>query len=161
MVKTTKILVVDNDPDFVKLVRNTLGDSAYQVIIASDRKSGLEKARRESVDMVIVGALEPRGDAFKLYKELRGSPKTATIPMLVVDVRPDEHSRKGWRVNEGMQMNAEDYISRPIESDELVESVERVLERATRRTPIDFSKILEETREILNRVEKLAASLGK
>jgi len=63
MDKATKILVVDNDLDFVKLVRNTLGDSAYQVIIASDRKSGLEKARRESVDMVIVGALEPRGDA--------------------------------------------------------------------------------------------------
>lgn len=161
MDKVPKILVVDNEPDFVKLARGALEASSFQAIVASDRKSGLEKARREAPDLVIVGALEPRGDAFELHKELREGLKTSAIPMLVVDVRREEHSRKGWRRDEGMQMDAEDYVSRPIEPAELVKLVERILERAARRRPIDLSEALERIEEILKRVQKIEASLMK
>lgn len=161
MDKAPKILVVDNEPDFVKLARSALEASSYQVIVASDRKSGLEKTGREAPNLVIVGALEPRGDAFGLHKELRESPKTSAIPMLVVDVQPEAHSRKGWRRDEGMQMDAEDYVSRPIEPAELVKSVERILERAARRKPIDLSEVLERMEWILKRVEKIETSLMK
>jgi len=161
MEKLTKILVVDNEPDFVEQARSALEASSYQAIFASDRKSGLEKARREAPALVIVGALEPRGDAFELHRELRDSPGTQGIPMLVVDVRREEHSRKGWRRDEGMQMDAEDYVSRPIEPAELVKLVERILERAARRRPIDLSEVLEHIEEISERLEKIEVSLMK
>ena len=161
MDELTKILVLDNEPSFIQLARNTLEGSAYQVVTASNRKSGLEKVRRESVNMVIVGALEPRGDAFRLHKELRESPKTSSIPMLVVDVRPEAHSRKGWRRDEGMQIEAEDYVSRPIEPAELVASVGRILERTAQRKPIDSRQVLDRMEEVLQRIEKLEASLMK
>ena len=159
MEKLAKILVVDNEPDFVEQARSALEASSYQAIFASDRKSGLEKARREAPALVIVGALEPRGDAFELHRELRDSPVTQGIPMLVVDVRREEHSRKGWRRDE--PMDAEDYVSRPIESAELVKLVERILERAARRRPRDLSEILERMEEISERLEKIEASLMK
>ena len=161
MDKVSKILVVDNEPDFVELARSALEASSYQAIVASNKKSGLEKARREAPDLVIVGALEPRGNAFELHRELRDSPETHGIPMLVVDVRREEHSRKGWRRDEGMQMDAEDYVSRPIEPAELVELVERILERAAWRGPMDLSEVLERLEEISKRVEKIEASLMK
>ena len=159
--KKLKILVVDNKHDFVKLARNVLGISGYQVFTISDRKGGLEMARKETPDLVIVGALEPQGDAFKLNKELRDSPETGNIPTLIVDVRPQEHSQEGWRWHEGMQMNAEDYLTRPIEPAELVGAVKRILDRVTSQRPVDSSEILNRMEETLRRVEKLAISLAK
>jgi DNA-binding response OmpR family regulator len=160
MDKQPKILVVDNEPSFVELARNALEASSYQVIVASDRKGGLEKARKEAPDLVIVGALEPRGDAFKLHQELRDNPRTEGIPMLVVDVRPEQHSQKGWRRDEGMQMAAEGYVSRPIEPAELVEHVGGILERAAPR-PIELGEVLERMEQVLKRVERIERALVK
>ena len=159
--KNLKILVVDNKPDFVKLARRVLGVSGYQVFATHNRKRGLEMVRREFPDLVIIGALEPRGDAFKLNKELGDSPETMRIPTLVVDVRPEEHTHKGWRWHEGMQMNAEDYLTRPIEPAELVRAVKRILSRITSQRPLDSSEILNRMEETLRRLEKLETSLAK
>lgn len=161
MNKQPKILVVDNEPDFIKLVSNALDSSGYQVVTAFNRKGGLEMVGRETPDLVIVGTLEPRGDAFKLNKELGDSPRTQRIPMLVVDIRLEEHTRKGWRWHEGMQMQAEDYISRPIEPAELVWSVKRILDRVNQQRPVDSIEILKRMEETLKRVEKLEMSLAK
>lgn len=160
MDRRPKVLVVDNEPDFVEMARNALEASSYQVIVAPHRKGGLETARREAPDLVIVGALEPRGDAFKLHRELRDSPGTHNIPMLVVDVRAEEHPRKGWRRDEGMQMDAEDYVSRPIEPAELVAHVEGVLERAARKV-VELADVLKRMEEVLKRVERIERSLVK
>lgn len=159
MMGRQKILVVDREPDLVRTAREALG-SFYEVSVASTRREGLEKAKRESPDMVIVGFLEPRGDAFKLHKELRKGPKTKGIPLLVVDVRPEEHSRKGWRREEGMQMDAEDYVSRPIESTELRELVEDIFERVVPKSA-ELRDILEQMEKVLKRVEKIEEVLAK
>ena len=161
MNKQSKILVVDSKPDFVKLAINALESSGYQVFTAFDRKGGLEIAKDETLDLIIVGALEPRGDAFRLNKELGDSPRTQNIPMLVVDVRPEEHSQKGWKWREGMQMDAEDYVSRPIEPAELVGLVKKILDRVNWQGPIDSIEVLKQMEEALKRVEKLEMSLAK
>lgn len=153
------ILVVDSEPDFIKTVREAL-NSSYEVSIASTRKEGLDKAKRETPHMVILGYLEPRGDAFELHKELRETLATKNIPLLVVDVSPEEHSRKGWRRDEGMQMDAEDYISRPVEPAELAELVGEILER--KELPlksIDLSYVVEQMERLLKRVDKVEKML--
>ncbi len=157
--KRRKILVVDRDPAFLKTVREALED-LYEVSIASTRSEGLEKAEREAPDMVIIGFLEPRGDAFKLHKELKGNPKINRMPLLVIDVCPEEHSRKGWRREEGSQMDAEDYVSRPIEPKELAELVGDILETAVPKS-VELEDMLEHMERVLKRMEKIEGLLVK
>ena len=155
MKKQLKILLIDNEPGFIKMSRNALAISGYQVITAQDKKNGLEITENEAPDLVIIGAIEPQGDAFKLNKELRDNPRTQIIPILIVDVRSEEHSLKGWRWYEGMQMNAEDYTSRPIQAAELIRLVKRILDRLNSSKPVDSVEIVGRIEEILKRVENL------
>lgn len=157
--KRRKILVVDREPAFLKAARGAL-EGLHEVSVASTRSEGLEKAEREAPDMVIIGFLEPRGDAFKLHKELRGSLRINRMPLLVIDVCPEEHSRKGWRREEGSQMDAEDYVSRPIEPKELAELVGDILETAVPKS-VELEDMLEHMERVLKRMEKIEDLLVK
>ncbi len=160
MYRIPMILVVDNDADFVGLASRALEASAYRVIVASDRKGGLASAKANSPDLIIVGAVGPRGDSFKLHKELREDPQTGSIPLLLVDVRPEEHSRKGWKIYEGMQMEAEDYLSRPIEPAELVDAVGRILKRTSQKQ-MGLDEVSERLEAVLERVQKIETLLTR
>lgn len=157
MGKEYRILVVDCEPDFVAVAKKAL-DASFEVTFASSLGEGLGKASREALDLVVVGYLEPRGSSFRLHKELREGQMTKHIPMLVVDVRPEEHSRKGWRRDEGMQMDAEDYVSRPISAVELKEAVERILQRVHAKT-MDLELVLGQMEKILRRIDKIEEQL--
>lgn len=156
MGKDMKILIIDSEPDFLKNTGGAL-KNLYTVITATKAEEGLEKADRESPDTIILGYLKPRGTSFKVHTELRSRPSTQDIPLLIVDVRPEEHSRKGWKMHEGLKMNAEDYISRPVELSELTRSIEGVIRR-TSVEPMglrEASEQLEKALERLNEIEEL------
>ena len=157
MGKAQLILVVDSEADFVEVARKAL-EPAFEVAVASNMGEGLLKARRDAPDLVVVGYLEPRGTSFEFHKKLREGRITKDIPMLVVDVRPEEHSRKGWRRDEGMRMDAEDYVSRPIEPAELKETAERIIQRASGR-PMELEVVLGQMEQILQRIDKLEGQL--
>ncbi len=154
-----KILVVDRDPHFIRMAQQALGDS-YEVSVAFTKREGLGKVKGESSSMVILGYLEPRGDAFRLHKELRENLKNNRVPLLVVDVCPEEHFRKGWRREEGMQMDAEDYVSRPIEPHELTELVGEIFQRISVK-PVELKSIWEQVEGVLKRMEKIEKVLVK
>jgi PleD family two-component response regulator len=153
-----RILIGDGEPDFVAEARKALEDS-YEVTVASSRKESLEKARRECPDVVIVGFLEPRGDSFKLYKELREDPTTRNTLLLIVDVRPEEHSRKGWRRDERTQVDVECYLTRPVEIPELRETVARSL-RSAEPKRMELEEVLEQMEGLLKRVERIEKMLA-
>ena len=156
MGKDTKILIIDSEPDFIRNTEGALKDY-YTVITAAKAEEGLEKAERESPDAIILGYLKPRGTSFKVHTELRSRLSTQYIPLIIVDVRPEEHSRKGWKMHEGLKMNAEDYISRPVELSELISSIEGVIRR-TSLEPMglrEASEQLEKALERINKIEKL------
>jgi len=118
-------------------------------------KNDAKRTRETSYNgLRAAGQMEPRGDAFKFHKELKENPKTDIIPLLVIDVRPEEHSRRGWRKEEGAQMCAEDYISRPIEPAELTELVGDILETATPKSP-EIEHLIEHIEKVLKRMEKI------
>lgn len=152
-----RILVVDNEISFLERTKQTL-EAFYEVITASGKEEGLTKARKEAPDLIIIGYLEPRGTSFTLHKELRGEPSTRDIPLLIIDVRPEEHSQKGWRREEGLQMEADDYISRPIEPAELKETVERILQRASKK-PRELREVLEHMEGALRRINQIEKML--
>ena len=119
----------------------------------------METAKTTGPHIVIVGFLEPRGDSFKLHRELREEPITSYIPLLVVDVCPEEHCRKGWRPYEGMQMDAENYLTRPVESVELKEEVARIIQSAASQR-LESRVALEQIDKVLKRVERIEKALG-
>ena len=153
-----KVLIAECEPDFIGIAEGALQDG-YEVSVAGSRKEGLEEAKRSSPDLAIIGYLEPRGDSFKLHEDLRECFVTRHIPLLVVDVSPEEHARKGWRRFEGTRMNAEAYLTRPLECAELREEVERVLETVAAEA-IDSKEVLEQIDSVLKRVERIEKALG-
>jgi DNA-binding response OmpR family regulator len=128
--------------------------------LGSSIKEGLDKAKRQSPDLIIVGYLEPRGTSFELHNKLREGRTTRDIPLLVVDVRPEEHLRKGWRRDEGMKMNAEEYMSRPFEPAELKETVNRILHRVG-VTTMELAEVLEQMEMTLARIDQIEKQLVK
>lgn len=153
-----RILIVDNDPEFIAAATGCLAGDC-QVIAASTFKDGMEQARNGAFDMAIVGYVEPRGASFKFHEELRKDEATRHIPMLVVDVRPEEHSRKGWNRHEGMHMEAEDYLSRPVNPAELRGAVHRILQRTGSR-PMELGAVLEQMEHILHRIDGIEQRLA-
>jgi len=151
--KEKRILVVDMEPAFIRTARQALGER-YRLSIASSRSEGLEKARQEAPDMIIIGFTEPRGESFRLHQELKKNHRTSHTPLLIVDVCPSEHFRKGWREKEGRQMHAEDYISRPVKPAELAELVAEILQKAAPK-PVEMDDILEQMEKVLKRIEKI------
>ena len=153
MERKPKVLVIDGERTFREMARKALQPS-FEVSCTSDPNEGLEKAKKDSPNLILLGYLEPRGTSFELHNKLREGQLTRNIPLVVVDVPPQQHSRKGWRREEGMQMDADDYLSRPLEPAELKEAVDRIVRRV-RTKPMDLKEVLEQMEIILNRIDKI------
>jgi DNA-binding NarL/FixJ family response regulator len=127
-----KILIIDDEPDFVEALRMTLEAKAYRVITATNKAQGQE-GMREQPDVVVLGTVTPSGQAFSLHNWLKRHPRHKDVPLLVIDARPEERLIKGWRKFEGMQLESEDYVTKPVEPASLVLRIQRLLEEATRK----------------------------
>jgi len=147
-----RVLVADTDPDFLKTVGKFLRKD-FDISHARTPVAVLRKAKDEQPDLILLGYFEPRGESFNLHKELRERESTASIPILVIDVPPQDHLRKGWRRIEGLQMDAEGYLSRPLDSGALNCEVKRVIESKSAEM-ISWAQILEQTeRSLLREVD--------
>ncbi len=105
-----KILVVSSGTDLVGMVEEAVSGS-FEVIHASSQEHGLEKARKELPDMIALGYIEPQGSAFQLHRRLQNGWITKNIPLLLIDVYPDDISRRVLSMEEGLQIEADEYIS--------------------------------------------------
>ena len=156
MSKNSQILVIDCEPEFRNDVQNGLGN-CFNLIFADNVNEALDAARKNKPDAIVLGYLEPTGTSFELHLKLRKDKVTGDIPILVVDVRPEEHSRKGWTRQQGKHMKANDYISKPVALKELKEIIERLISEnsAENREP---SKYLE---GVLQQIKTIENSLFK
>ena len=148
-----RVLVADRDPEFLKTIGRFLREE-FDISHERTPNSVLQKAREEQPDLILLGYFEPRGESFNLHKELREQERTAGIPMLVIDVPPRDHMRKGWRRIEGLQMDAEGYLSRPLDSGTLSSEIKRVMaSKSVGR--LRWTRILEQTeRNLLKEVDR-------
>ena len=128
-----RILIVDDDPDFTQALQATLADRAYTVVIASERRQAEDMVRSQEPDLIVLGAIMPRGDAFLFHQWLKQSLGFSNLPILVVNVPPEKQHIKGWRAEEGMQCDAEDFLARPIEPASLVARIEKLVDKVTKK----------------------------
>lgn len=107
--KKRKALVIGSIPEFHELIGRSL-EGQFEVISASSENEGLNKARGERPDIILLGYVEPRGSSFRLHKKLREGWITKHIPQLIVDAHFPGQPQKAWTSQEAMQMDAEDYL---------------------------------------------------
>lgn len=136
MAANDRILIIDDDPGFVEAFRRTLEARSYQVVSAS----GEAQVKKEIADIqpkiVVLGTLFPTGQAFSLQQWLKQHPRYKDLPLLVIGAPEGEESTRGWRRFEGMQLVADDYVSKPVEPAMLVPRIQGLLERAISRIKV-------------------------
>ncbi len=118
----TRILVVDDEPHIVAIVRAYLERDGYEVVTAADGDSALVIARDGVPDLVVLDVMLPRRSGFEVLRELRAAGSTAAVVMLTA--RDDLIDRVA-----GLEIGADDYVTKPFEPRELVARVGAVLRR--------------------------------
>ena len=123
----TKILVVDDDPDLVESVTMILESRNHEVIQAYGGIEGLEKAKAEKPDAIILDVMMPDKDGYEVCKELKGDPEYSNIPILLLTAVVSQIPSSTYTSRMGMETEADDYIDKPVEPGELAKLVERLL----------------------------------
>jgi DNA-binding response OmpR family regulator len=122
-----KILVVDDDPDLVESVTMILESKNHEVIQAYGGVEGLEKAKAEKPDAIILDVMMPDKDGYEVCKELKGDPEYSDIPILLLTAVVSQIPNSAYTSRMGMETEADDYVDKPVEPGELVKLVERLL----------------------------------
>jgi len=125
------ILVVDDEPHIVELVRDYLKQAGYRVIAAGDGQTALTLARRDRPDLVILDLMLPGGvDGLDVCRRLRQDPASAQVPIIMLTARVEEVDRLI-----GLELGADDYVAKPFSPRELVARVRAVLRRTREPGP--------------------------
>ena len=129
MSRQAKILVVDDDAVFVKATEAVLESKDYQVITAFDGDEGLQKVQDEIPDLIILDIIMPTKDGFTVCEQLKGNPQYSRIPVLILTSFAERKGETSIPVSEGLTLEAEDYIDKPVPPEELLSRVEKALKK--------------------------------
>jgi len=128
--ETYKILVIDDDPDFLKAAEIALkSKSNYEVITATDGNIGLQIAKEAKPDLILLDVIMPVEDGFTAAKKLKGDPQLQDIPIALLTSFSQRVGETNIAMSQGMDLEAEDYIEKPVHPQELLLRVEKLLQR--------------------------------
>ena len=122
-----RILIVDDDPDIVESVTLVLQKNNHEVLQAYGGVEGLEKAKQEKPDAIILDVMMPDKDGYEVCKELKGDANYSSIPILLLTAVVSQIPSTTYTHRMGMETEADDYVDKPVEPTELVRLVERLL----------------------------------
>lgn len=134
--KKSRILVVDDEPDLVELVRHHLVREHYEVVTAGDGETGLAEARRRLPDLVVLDLMLPGIDGLEVCRRLRSDPRTTHIPIVMLTAKGEESDAVI-----GLSQGADDYVRKPFGMKELVARIATRLRAADMRAPGDAQKV--------------------
>ena len=128
--KKGKILIIDDQPSEVKMVKMALEQANYEVCYAYNGKEGLEKAVQEKPDLIVLDVMMPEKDGFVTCGELKKKPETSSVPVIILTsiessslVFPDAESAAD-------SPHADEYIDKPVDPNFLLKRVERLLKKS-------------------------------
>ncbi len=120
-----RILVVDDDKQIVRLVRSYLEQAGYHVLTAYDGEMALHAIRRERPDLVVLDLMLPDRDGWDVTRIVRGDPNLADLPIIMLTARVEDTDKIV-----GLELGADDYLTKPFNPSEVVARVKAVLRRA-------------------------------
>lgn len=123
------VLIVEDEADVVDLLRYNLNKAGFTVLIANDGIQGLEMAKTNRPDVVILDLMLPSMDGKAICKSLKKDPDTEAIPVLMLTAKSDVADRV-----QGLEIGADDYVTKPFSPRELVLRVQSLLRRSKTST---------------------------
>ncbi|MEZ4865422.1 MAG: response regulator transcription factor [Caldilineaceae bacterium] len=120
-----RILVVDDDRSIVKVVRSYLEQAAYQVTVAYDGEGALHALRSEKPDLMVLDLMLPDRDGWEITRLVRGDTTLAALPIIMLTARVEDTDKIV-----GLELGADDYITKPFNAREIVARVRALLRRA-------------------------------
>ncbi|GCE49672.1 two-component system KDP operon response regulator KdpE [Thermosporothrix hazakensis] len=128
-VKKTTILVADDDPQLLRLVSRNLEFEGYDVLAASDGQQALEQIEKHAPALVLLDVMMPRLDGFTVCQRVR---EFSSVPIIIVTARGQDQEKV-----KGLDLGADDYLTKPFSVDELLARVRAVLRRTQLSTQND------------------------
>ncbi len=122
-----RVLVVDDDPVILELLRINFEIEGFEVFSASDGQEGLERARADRPDVVLSDIMMPRLDGLQFLARLRDDPATAGVPVVLLSAKA-----QNAEVQRGLALGADDYVTKPFDPLELIDRVNAVLANSRR-----------------------------
>jgi len=122
------ILIVDDEEDVLELVRYNLDKNGYKISTATTGEDALAKARTKQPDLMILDLMLPGIDGLEVCKMLKSDPKTANIPIIMLTAKGEETD-----IVTGLELGADDYVTKPFSPKVLIARARRILHRATAR----------------------------
>lgn len=133
-----RILVVDDDRDIVRLVRSYLEKAGYQVIAAYDGESAIHMLRREQPHLLILDLMLPDRDGWDVARLVRSDSQLAATPIIMLTARVEDNDKIV-----GLEIGADDYITKPFNPREVVARVRALLRRSQLQQGSPVPKILQ------------------
>ncbi|OQY19734.1 MAG: DNA-binding response regulator [Anaerolineaceae bacterium 4572_32.2] len=120
-----RILVVDDDKKIVRLLRAYLEQAGFEVLVAYDGETALHAIRREQPDLVVLDIMLPHRDGREITRLVRGDPALAATPIVMLTARVEDTDKIV-----GLELGADDYVTKPFNPQVVVARVRAVLRRA-------------------------------
>lgn len=127
--RKSKILLVDDDKDFVEATKMVLESKPYEVIVAYDGDEGLAKARQEKPDLIILDIIMPVKDGFRAAEQIKKDPELSKIPVIMLTSFAEKGGETSLSVSQGLMLDTEDYVDKPVAPEELLRRVQRLLKK--------------------------------
>lgn len=121
------VLIVDDDPDLVETVAMMLESKGFEVGKAYDGIEGEAAIKQRRPDVLVLDVMMPRKNGYQLCKELKSNKWTSDIPIVMLTAVGDAVPTTSYSHAEGMAMEAEDFIPKPVDAATLVEAVQRLI----------------------------------
>ena len=131
-----RILVVDDEEDILELVRFHLAREGYQLTLAATGEEALKKAKRETFDLVVLDLMLPGLDGLEVAKALKTDTRTKSVPIVMLTAKGEDAD-----VVSGLEIGADDYITKPFSPRVLTARVKAVLRRRSKAIPDDTKVI--------------------
>jgi two-component system, OmpR family, alkaline phosphatase synthesis response regulator PhoP len=131
-----RILVVDDEEDILELVRFHLAREGYQLTLAATGENALKKTKHETFDLVVLDLMLPGLDGLEVAKALKADARTKSVPIVMLTAKGEDAD-----VVSGLEIGADDYITKPFSPRVLTARVKAVLRRRSKAAPDDTKVI--------------------
>lgn len=129
MERKPRILIVDDDIDFVEYAKTVLESQPYETIVAHEGAEGIKKAQEERPDLILLDIIMPVKDGFTAAEQIKEDPNLNKIPVIILTSFSSRRQDTDIPLSRGYSLDTEDYLEKPVSPKELLERVAACLAR--------------------------------
>jgi twitching motility two-component system response regulator PilH len=117
-----RILIVDDSPTEMHVLKTMLEKNGYQTLSANNAEEGIAKSKSEKPDLILMDVVMPGTNGFQATRQITKDPETASIPVIIVTTK-DQETDKVW----GLRQGAKDYLTKPVDESSLIVKVKAAM----------------------------------